>query len=149
LRRVRALLFAPLLLAACADSPAPQPESPASPHHHELHLPPVGPTVAVALDGKSIDVTMANVPHTGTDALLFDVVRAAFPAEDPQKLHLDSFGSDGFHAAARPPCATPLSAAQLAEAHIDIVTHDLHFDPKLALPGCYSVHAVVSVTATR
>src|ERR1700722_14827378 len=51
--------------AAChgsSSTPSPLTE-PEAGHHQELHLPPVGPTVRVTLDGKSADVALADIPH--------------------------------------------------------------------------------------
>ncbi len=61
------VLLLALLLVACA-TPQPSAAQPAladAPAHHELHLPPVGPSVLVALDGKVADVALATVPHDG------------------------------------------------------------------------------------
>ena len=118
-------------------------------HHHELHLPPVGPTVHVTLDGKSVDVPLASVPHEGSSAPLAELWKAAWPSQAPTALHFDLTGSDGFHPAARPPCARLLTGAEVIAAHIDIVSHDVSFDSSVQLPGCYRVKAVVSMDGTR
>jgi hypothetical protein len=144
------------VLSACAPKQA-EPAPPVVPpsasakteHHHELHLPPVGPSVHVTLDGRAADVVLASVAHEGSSAALRELWRVAFPAEDPTPLHFDLVGSDGFHPASRPKCTRPLTGAEVAVGHIDVVTHDVTFDDALNLPGCYRVKAVVSVDATR
>ncbi len=138
------------LLPACASTPAsPAPATPEHEHHHELHLPPVGPDVRVALDDNEVGVALASVPHDGSSASLAAVWKLAFPAEDPTALHFDLVGSDGFHPASRPACARPLTGAEVAAARIDVVTHDVSYDDTLHLPGCYRVKAVVRVVGTR
>jgi hypothetical protein len=141
---------------ACAPArvePPPPVVAPAVPptaeHSHELHLPPVGPTVHVTLDGKAADVVLADVPHDGGSAVLADVWRVAFPSEDPAMLHFDLVGSDGFHPASRSKCARRLTGAEVAAGHIDVVTHNVVYDDASSLPGCYRVKAVVSMDATR
>jgi len=144
-------LVALVAIPACQSPPAPtSPSSPPSPeHHHELHLPPAGPQVSVALDGKRVDVALAEVPHEGPAASLIQVWKVAFPAEDPTPLHFDLTGSDGFHPASRPVCARLLTGAELATARIDVATHDVSFDDALKLPGCYRVKGVVRIDASR
>jgi hypothetical protein len=139
------------LAAPPALGPAiPATETPAAPeHHHELNLPPVGPQVSVSLDGKSVEVPLAELPRDGATAPLEEVWRRAFPAADAASLHFDLFGSDGFHPAARPACAQLLSGAQVKAARIDVVTHNVSFDEGLKLPGCYRVKALVRIEATR
>jgi len=129
--------------------PVADPAPVASEHHHELHLPPVGPLVHITLDGKSVDVPIASLPHEGTVAPLVALWRAAWPADDPSTLHFDLTGSDGFHPSSRPPCARWLSGAEVAAAHIDVVTHDVSFDDTVKLPGCYRVKAVVAMEGAR
>jgi hypothetical protein len=144
------------VLSACAPQQA-EPATPVVPpaaatdseHRHELHLPPVGPSVHVTFDGKAADVVVATVPRNGNGAPLTELWKVAFPTEDPTALHFDFVGSDGFHPASRPKCARPLTGAEVAAGRIDVVTHDVSFDDALALPGCYRVKAVVSVDATR
>jgi len=120
------------LAAACApQAPPPVTATPATPdgmHHHELHLPPSG----------------------GGSAPLVSLWKAAWPTEDPLPLHFDVWGSDGFHPAARPPCAARLlTGAEVALARIDLATHDISFDKAVGLPGCYHVHAVVALDGVR
>jgi hypothetical protein len=135
-------------VACGSTTPPPQTPEP-EPHHHELHLPPVGPSVHVTFDGKIADVTLSAIPHQGSSLPLMEIWKRGFPAEDPTALHFDLVGSDGFHPGARPKCARLLTGAEVGEAHMDIVTHDVSFNEKLDLPGCYRVKAVVSVDATR
>ena len=121
-------------------------------HHHELHLPPVGPTIRVTLAGTSIEVPTSSLASdaTGGSAPLLSLWKAAWPSEDPLPLHFDLWGSDGFHPAARPPCAARLlTGAEVALARIDLTTHDISFDKTVALPGCYHVHAVVAMDGVR
>ena len=118
-------------------------------HHHEMHLPPVGPTVKVSLEGKTADIPLEGIPHEGSSAPLVALWRAAWPSEDPTALHFDLTGSDGFHPASRPACARLLTGAEVAAAHIDLVSHDVSFDSALSLPGCYRVKAVVSMDGSR
>jgi hypothetical protein len=145
-RRLSAAILA--LLPACAAAPSRTADSQLE-HHHELHLPPVGPQVSVALDGKQIDVVLANVPHEGSSASLVQVWKQAFPDEDAAALHFDLVGSDGFHPASRPACVRLLTGAEVGTARIDVATHDVSFDPTVKLPGCYRVKAVVRVDVTR
>jgi hypothetical protein len=122
-------------------------------HHHEMHLPPVGRTVRVALDGKSADVDLATLPHEGTLARVTALFLAAWPTEDPKSLHFDLTGSDGFHPGSRPACSKLLGFTELSAARIDIVSHDITFDPTFdtnaKLPGCYRVKAVVTMDGIR
>ncbi len=140
-------------VAACAPGPeAPPPlaaPAPVAEHHHELHLPPVGPAVKVTLDGKSVDVPLAGLPHEGSTAPLTTLWRAAFPGDDPAPLHFDLTGSDGFHPASRPACGRLLTSAEVALARIDVTTHDVSYDSTLQLPGCFRVHAVVTMDGSR
>jgi hypothetical protein len=145
----RALLLAAVTaLAACAPAATPAPAVPEPHHAHELHLPPVGPSVHVTLGEQAADVLLSTLPHEGTSAPLLALWKAAWPGADPSRLHFDLIGSDGFHPAARPPCVELLSGAQAAQAHIDIVTHDVSFDSGVQLPGCYRVKSVVTMTGT-
>jgi hypothetical protein len=105
--------------------------------------------VHVTLDGKSADIALASVPHEGNAAALGALWKSAFPSDDPSTLHFDLVGSDGFHPASRSKCTRLLTGAEVAAAHIDVVTHDVSFDDTLNLPGCYRVKAVVSFDATR
>jgi hypothetical protein len=144
----RAFVAMLAVASACAPNqattPPPEPE-----HHHELHLPPVGPSVHVTLDGRAADVVLANVPHDGSSAPLPELWKVAFPSEDPKMLHFDLVGSDGFHPMSRPKCTQLLTGVEIAAARIDVITHDVSFDDGLNLPGCYRVKAVVSMDATR
>jgi hypothetical protein len=144
----RRLAFVVLAIdAACASRPAEAPAS-APPPHHELYLPPVGPSVHVTFEGKSADVVLATVPREGSSALLLDVWKVAFPSDDPGPLRFDLVGSDGFHPASRPKCTRLLTGTEVASARIDVVTHNVSFDDALNLPGCYRVKAVVGIDAT-
>jgi hypothetical protein len=130
--------------------PAPAAAPPAAPEpHHELHLPPVGTSVHVTLDGKSADVALGGVPHEGNAASLAEVWKVAFPSEDAAPLHFDLVGSDGFHPASRPMCARLITGAEVKAARIDVTTHNVTYDDALNLPGCYRVKGVVSIDATR
>jgi hypothetical protein len=135
-------------LVGCASTPPPAaPSADSRAHDHELHLPPVGPTVHVTLDGKGADIDLASIPHDGPGAPLLALFKAAWPAEDPSSLHFDLVGSDGFHPSSRPLCMRLLSGAEVAAAHIDIVTHNVTYDDPVKLPGCYRVKAVVTMDA--
>ncbi|HEX4477624.1 MAG TPA: hypothetical protein VH142_21185 [Polyangiaceae bacterium] len=138
-------------VSGCGGAP-PAPSAPLSPpgigapvshHRHELHLPPVGPTVSVELGNERAEIRLAELPHAGPTVPLVEVWKAAMPNRDPASFDFDLFGSDGFHPGARPACARLLNAGELAAAHLDVVTHDVSFDPILQLPGCYRVRAVV------
>ncbi len=144
-----AILLLGSLLPACASTPPPPPGSPEHEHSHELHLPPVGPGIRVALGDKEVGVALASVPHEGATASLADVWKLAFPAEDLAPLHVDLVGSDGFHPASRPACARPLTGVEVASARIEVVTHDVAYDDALHLPGCYRVKAVVRMVGMR
>jgi hypothetical protein len=138
-----------LILATVFGCGAPQPPVQPPEHHHELHLPPAGPQVSVVLDGKQVDVVLAEVPHDGPAAGLVRVWASAFPAQDLAALHFDLVGSDGFRPASRPACTRPLTGAEIAVARIDIASHDVSFDDTLKLPGCYRVKGVVRIEASR
>jgi hypothetical protein len=145
MRYIDALVLA--TLAACA--PAASAPQPTTEPHHELHLPPVGPSVHVTMDGNARDIALASLPHVGTSALVVDLWKAAFPGEDPLPLHFDLVGSDGFHPGSRPKCARLLTGSEILGAHVDVVSHDISFDDALGLPGCYRVKAVVSMDGAR
>jgi hypothetical protein len=132
--------------AACHGGSHEAPE-----HRHELNLPPVGPTVAVALDGQTASVDLASIPGEvgSTRVLLLTVVKTAFPSVDRKPLTFDLVGSDGFRPMSRPMCTRLLTSDEIARARIDRVTHDVSYDPDLQLPGCYRVRAVVRIEATR
>jgi hypothetical protein len=149
--RAPSLAIVPVLvvLSACGASVAPSAPPADPPSHHELHLPPVGASVRVSLDGRTADVVLASVPHEGNAAPLASVWKAAFPADDAAPLHFDLVGSDGFHPASRPRCARPLTGAEIEAARIDVASHDVSFDDALNLPGCYRVKAVVTLSASR
>jgi len=145
---LRAVLAMASVAGACAPKPGATPQ-PETEHRHELHLPPVGPSVRVTLDGKTADVALAGVPHEGSSAPLLAMWKVAFPSEDPTLLHFDLVGSDGFHPASRPKCTRLLTGVDVATARIDVMTHDVSFEDGSNLPGCYRVKAVVSMDATR
>jgi hypothetical protein len=138
-------------LSACGGKQAPTavPEGQPQPYHHELRLPPVGPSVHVTLDGKAADVVVSTIPHESGSPTITQLWKVAFPLEDAVPLHFDLFGSDGFHPGARPKCTRLLTGAELTAAHIDVVTHDVSFNEGTDLPGCYRVKAVVRIDATR
>jgi hypothetical protein len=141
-------LVAIALFSACAPTQAQTASTEPQPRR-ELHLPPVGPSVFVKLDGKGTDVVLATLPHEGTAASLLQLWRAAFPSEDAAPLHFDLIGSDDFHPASRAKCTRLLTGAEIATAHIDIVTHNVSFDEGVNLPGCYRVKAVVTMDVLR
>ncbi len=151
---MRALLAAVALLASlavvagCKHEPetAPPPE-----HHHELNLPPVGPSVKVSLGGTSVDVALASLPAEGApgSVALLQLWKAAWPAEDPAQMRFDFVGSDGFRSMSRGKCTRLLTGADLKTARLDTTTHNLLLDEGSQLPGCYRVRAVVAVEATR
>jgi hypothetical protein len=120
------------------------------PHHeHALELPPVGPSIAVRLDGRAIDVPIASVASDGGGLALASLWRAAWPNEDPLHLSFDLVGSDGFRPMSRPKCTRLLTGAEFVRGHLDAVTHDVSYDDELKLPGCYRVHHVVGIEASR
>lgn len=140
-----------IVLTACAPGHADAP-APAAEPHHELHLPPVGPTVHVTFDSKASDIVLASVPRDSAEsasASLLEVWKAAFPGQDPAPLKFDLVGSDGFHPSSRPKCARLLTGAEIAAARIGVASHDVSWGDAVALPGCYRVKAVVSMDATR
>ncbi len=149
------LPIALIVLVACGGggtaTPAKAPDTATATddHHHEKHLPPVGPQVHVVLEGKQSDVTLAELPHEGTTVPLLQLWKAAMPNEDPASLHFDLTGSDGFHIGSRPKCTRLLTASELGAARIDVTTHDVTYSDDLKLPGCYRVRAVVRLDATR
>jgi hypothetical protein len=49
----------------------------------------------------------------------------------------------------RPKCTRLLSGDEVANAHLELVTHNVSYDPELQLPGCYRVRTVVRIEATR
>jgi hypothetical protein len=120
-------------------------------HPHPLNLPPVGPEIRLSLGGKSADIDLATLPlETGSHAVPFvQLWKAAWPSEDPAPLQFDFVGSDGFRPMSRPKCTRLLTGAELATARVDLVTHDLSLDDASSLPGCYRVHAVIAIEATR
>ena len=142
-------LLAIVALAPACGSRAPQTAAPEPQPHHELHLPPVGPSVRVTVEGKVADVVLSTLPHDGSSASVAQLWKVAFPSEDAASLHFDLVGSDGFHPGSRPKCARLLTGAEIGAARIDVVTHNVSFDEGLDLPGCYRVKAVVSLDATR
>ena len=138
-----------LVVSSCAASPPPVPP-PATSHPHELHLPPVGPTVRVTFAGNGTDVAVASIPHEGESIPLLALWKTAWPNADPTSLHFDLTGSDGFHPAARPPCAARLlTSAEVTRARMNVVTHDISFEEGVLLPGCYHVHAVVAFDGVK
>ena len=143
-----ALLLSLLTLAACKhDAEQARPDE----HHHEKNLPPVGASVKVSLDGKSTDVTLSSLAADGAPGSVsfLQLWKAAWPAVDPAQLHFDFVGSDGFRPASKTKCARPLTGSELAAARLDVATHNLVLDEASQLPGCYRVHAVVAVEATK
>jgi hypothetical protein len=132
-------------LASCRGGP-----DRAHEHHHEHNLPPVGPTLAVALDGTSVDVRLAALrPEGGPNTVrLLGIFEAAFPSADAASLHFDLVGSDGFRPTSRPRCTRLLTGAEAAKTRLDVVTHDVSFDGDLELPGCYRVRSVVRIEVT-
>jgi hypothetical protein len=147
--RISAVLSLGIILTGtgCHGSPA---QAPAA-HHHELNLPPVGPTIAASFGGKTVDVVLSSVAREpGSNSVaLASVFDAAFPSERTAGLHFDLVGSDGFRPMSRPKCTRVLSCEEVAKAHLDPVTHNVSYDPDAQLPGCYRVRAVVRIEATR
>jgi hypothetical protein len=137
--------------AAVAPHAADRPEEwlPEAQPHHELHLPPVGPAVHVAFDGRSVPVVLADLPRDGGASSLMQLWTVAFPAEDAALLHFALLGSDGFRPASRPKCARLLTSDEIASARIDAVTHDVSFADGVELPGCYRVKALVGIEGVR
>ena len=147
-----ALIFS--ALSAChgstrAPTAAPDAAAAVEHHHHELHLAPPIPSVTVLFADQRVDVTLAPLAQGASSIPLLQLWKAAFPKQDPSALQFDLFGSDGFHPASRPPCTRLLSATQLAAARLDVQSHDISFDDSSPLPGCYHVHGVVRIQATR
>jgi hypothetical protein len=118
-------------------------------HEHVLDLPPVGPSVAVRLDGSSVDVPLSTIASGTSGVSLDSVWRAAWPHEDPLHLRFDLVGSDGFRPMSRPKCTRLLTGSEFVRAHLDAVSHDVTFDEEPELPGCYRVHHVVAIEASR
>jgi hypothetical protein len=115
-----------------------------------MNLPPVGSTVTVTLDGKTKDVTLSLVAGDGGVSVpLLAVFRRAWPAEDPSRLHFDLVGSDGFRPMSRAKCTHLLASDEAAHIRLNVPSHDAVLDEGLNLPGCYHVHAVVTIEATR
>jgi hypothetical protein len=116
-----------------------------------LNVPPAGSSVAVRLDGKTVNVDLAavGVDAGATEVPLLRVWSAAFPSEGPSDLHFDFVGSDGFRPMSRPKCTRLLSSNELAHFRMDLAKHDVSIGDELALPGCYRVHAVVAIEAAR
>jgi hypothetical protein len=141
--------------AGSAASPAASSAPPAvasapAEHHHEMHLPPVGPSVDVHLEGQTHSVVLAQLPHGADDLVpLAAVVQAAYPAGDASRLHVDLVGSDGFRPISRPKCTHLLASEEVAHLRMNVVTHDVSIDEALALPGCYRVGAVVVIDLTK
>jgi hypothetical protein len=137
-------------VVAPAEPPSegPAPNSSAH-HHHELNLPPVGPLVSVVYNEFQVDVRLTDLSDgTPTIPLLKVWTVGSIKKFAPSGLNFDLFGSDGFHPSDRAPCARLLTAKQMAAAHINVVTHDITFDPGLSLPGCYRVRGVVRLEAS-
>ncbi len=129
--------------------PVASPTAEAAHHRHELSLPPVGPEVTVVFEGQRVDIAIASLPHAGSELPILQLFHAAFPNQDTAALRFDVFGSDGFHPSSRPPCARRLGAVELADARLDIVTHDMRFAESVQLPRCYHVRAVVRLEGNR
>ena len=133
---------------------AEQPTHDSHPHDHEhlLHLPPVGATIKVSFDGKSVDVPLASVPVADGAPRSISFTQlwtAAWPAADAAQLKFDFVGSDGFRSMSQPRCTRLLTGADLTTARLEVATHNLVLDDVLKLPGCYRVRAVVTIDATR
>jgi hypothetical protein len=75
--------------------------------------------------------------------------RAAWSNEDPLRLSFDLVGSDGFRPMSRPKCTRLLTGAEFVRGRLDAATHDVTYDDELKLPGCYRVHHVVAIEASR
>jgi len=119
-------------------------------HRHEPTPPPAGTALSVGLDGKSVSVDLRTLADDGATAVpLKLIVAAAFPAENPARLHFDLVGSDGFRPTSRPKCPHLLTGDDIAHFSLNVATHDVITDDKITLPGCYHVKAVVQVDATR
>jgi hypothetical protein len=146
---------APVAPSGSARSPAPSSPSVAAAtaaleHHHEMHLPPVGPSVDVRLEGQAHTVTLAQLPHGADDLVpLGAVVQAAYPSGDASRWHVDLVGSDGFRPMSRPKCTHLLASDEVAHLRMNVVTHDVSSDEGLTLPGCYRVRAVVAIELTK
>jgi hypothetical protein len=131
-----ASLLAVVALTSCSrTSASPAPSASSSEHAHELHLPPAGPTVSVALDGKSVDVALASLSQAGGPTTLGQVWKAAWPSEDPAPLRFDLVGIDGFRPMSRPKCTRLLTGTELVAGRIDVGTHDVSFDDALGSRG--------------
>lgn len=116
-------------------------------HEHEP-IPPAGAIISVGLNGKHVDVTIAELPHEGDTVSLAAVWGKAFPGQDTQTLEFDLVGSDGFHVGSQPACKRLLSGAEATSGTLDVKTHDVRFDPSIGLAHCYQVKAVVRIEGT-
>jgi hypothetical protein len=136
--------------APVTPSAAPSTASSTAPeHHHEMHLPPVGPSVEVRLDGQTRAVALAQLPHGADDLVsLAALIQAAYPAGDASRGHVDLVGSDGFRPMSRPKCTHLLASDEVAHLRMNVVTHDVSIEG-LDLPGCYRVRAVVAIELTK
>jgi hypothetical protein len=139
-----AVLGASSFFTGCRAKPTPTHEE-----HHELNLPPVTASVAVRLDGKTVNVDVSAVAADAGSIPLLQIWGAAFPTTDASSLHFDLVGSDGFRPMSRPKCTHLLSSDELTHFRLDAVKHDVSIGDGLELPGCYRVHAVVAIEATR
>jgi hypothetical protein len=127
---------------ACGHDREPQ-------HEHAVRLPPIGPSVAVRFEGRSVDVPLAGVASDAGGLSLDALWRAAWPTEDGSRLSFDLLGSDGFRPMSRPKCTRLLTAAEFAHGRLNTATHDVTYDDEPQLPGCYRVHHVIAIEAVR
>jgi hypothetical protein len=141
-RSVSAFVLLLGLQATCKQDHEPQ-------HEHLLHLPPVGLSLTVRFDGRTIDLPLAALAPDASGLPLDAVWKAAWPSEDPLRLSFDLVGSDGFRPTSRPKCTRLLTGAEFVRGRLDAVTHDITYDDQLKLPGCYHVRHVVAIEASR
>jgi hypothetical protein len=103
-------------------------------HEHAVDLAPVGPSLTVRFEGRSVDVSLAAIASDAGGLSLDAVWRAAWPNEDPLRLSFDLVGSDGFRPTSRPKCARLLTGAEFAGGRLDTATHDVSYDDELNRP---------------
>jgi hypothetical protein len=143
---------------AAAERPAsdaPDAATPeAAPREHTAHedkreFPPAGPSIAVRFEGKSVDLRLASMAPDGGEVPLASLWKAAWPSEDTSRLSFELVGSDGFRPTSRAKCTHLLTAGEFAHGRMDAATHDVTYPEEPDLPGCYRVHHVVAIEATR
>jgi len=113
-------------------------------------VPPVGPRVTIAVEGREHELPLAAFPtHTSpedTEAIgVGELFHEAIPDLSLADYTCDLVAVDGFRTSSKGVGCEPLPCATLVEAWVEWPTSDLRWPAELGLRGCYHVRALARI----